>query len=211
MRESDRKKLFGEKGRLLREQEIAALNEGSLEKRNRIFMRRKYLSELAVRSLHAFPAPTVFISYETRSGTPHKDMAVKMFQEHGFEVKTGFDSEVNRADDTLQAIKSHIRASATFLGILTPNLSYELRSSASGEPRHVPSPWVLEEKGIAEAYELPIRLLVDQRVHEDFYLRVKAGKLLNVFSETNFEQTLRSAVDALVRRYHERFLLDGLV
>lgn len=169
-----------------------------------MFMRRRYLSELQLRATSPLPEPSVFISFASASGLQHKERAVKAFQDQGFLVRTGWDPEVQEQDDKLKAIKAHIRKSAVFLGILTKE--YVLGGKQDG--RGVPGVWVLEETGIAGAYEMPMRLLIDQDIHEDFFVKVRGDKLQNVFSSANYETELKKAVDALVRRYNERMVQE---
>jgi hypothetical protein len=203
--QNELRRLIADKNRILRNHEAQLKTEDSPDESllQLAHRRRRFLSDVALRDSDPYPDPTVFISFASKSGTPHKNSAVQKFSEAGFAVRTGWDIEIQGQTDKLAAIKNHIRGSSSFLGIMTPEYFI-----ADADSRSCPGAWVLEEKGIAEAYEKPIRLLIDEKIHPDFYLKVNSEKLQNLFGPTDFETQLSHAVAALTRRYHERLLLE---
>src|SRR5262249_12300165 len=127
--------------------------------------KRRYLSRIAMNQVSIFPEPSVFVSYSS-SGERFGKQAVKTFLDAGIVAKTGFDDELQEKKNVLSAVKDAIGSCALFLGIWTPE--YELVEKGSRQNvRAAPSVWMLEEKGMAEAFNKPFRLLVEETIHND--------------------------------------------
>jgi hypothetical protein len=171
--------------------------------------KRKYLSRIAVNQTGIFPEPSVFVSYSS-SGSAFGKRAVEFCNRLGLVVRTGFDDEVQKKKNVLSAVKDTIDSCALFLGIWTPE--YELVDRTGQKyARAAPSVWMLEEKGMAEAFNKPFRLLVEQSIHNDFWLKTTPNKLQHSFDGSNFETQLKLAIEALMRRYNERHATVALI
>jgi hypothetical protein len=174
-----------------------------------IAYKRRYLSRLVVNQLDIFPEPSVFLSFSDNSGANLGKRAITVCQDRGILVKTGFDNEVQAKLNVLSAVKEAINSCTLFLGIWTAE--YDLVDRGGDRRRAAPSVWMLEEKGMAQAFNKPFRLLVEDSIHNDFWLKTTPGKLQHRFDKSNFESQLRLAVEALIRRYHERHVVTSLI
>jgi hypothetical protein len=147
-----------------------------------------------------YPTPRVFISFSRATAQHHAEKAEKTFLAVEFEVVTGFDPPV-QTERNLRVLTRYIADCSVFLGIWTKDDGLGVLQS---DPRHgVPSPWMLEEKGMAEALGKPIRLLVHESIPADYVRRVTYGDICSYFNNANFESKLAEAREALQQRYHE--------
>jgi hypothetical protein len=194
--------LLNERLRELFLEEMNADERNDHQTKKLIAHKRRYLSRLATSRLMIFPELSVFISF-SESGKRLGEQAVQVCKTLGITAKTGFDDEVQARQNVLSAVKETINSCSLFLGIWTPE--YQLIDNSNPpRARAAPSVWMLEEKGMAQAFNKPFRLLVEETIHNDFWLKTTPDKLQHSFDKSNFESKLRRAIEALVRRYHER-------
>jgi hypothetical protein len=159
--------------------------------------------------------PVLFLSF---SGLGRKlaEHAAELAKEYDFEIKTGFDTEVEigHSEDIPvelnlpQAIISQIFTSNYFLGIWTHDFE-EARNRSGTDGRGgslspslgaVPSVWMPFELGVAAALGLPFRQLVMEGMHQLFYEKPFNTQAQIVFNAANFEKKLRAAFEYFVRK-----------
>jgi hypothetical protein len=150
----------------------------------------------------------VFISFSHATASLHATKAEMLLRAAEFEVVTGFDPPV-QTERNLRVLTRYIADCSVFLGIWTKD--YDLgvgmpNSLSAGGILGVPSPWMREEKGMAEALGKPLRLLVHECIPVEYVRRVTYGDIWSHFNDANFESQLAEACEALQRRYHELLL-----
>jgi hypothetical protein len=163
-------------------------------------MRIRYLLSLKKRvdSASALQSPPrLFVSFSKQHGSVYYEKVKKHAAALDLEINDGFQ----RTDDpnVLTAVRAAITESTLFLAILTP----ELAIGGGRKTTYAPSVWVMEEKGMALALKKPVRLLVHENVHRDFWLRTTPSSLHHVFKKSDFDVHCRSALQALRKRYDE--------
>lgn len=167
--------------------------------------RRKYidrlLNEFALLDKPEAIGRTVFVSYSDKTGSPYFEMLKARLLKDKFEIHTGFDHPAQTDDGTiLGRILTQLRRSSLYCGILTKEI--EVREK-DGVARWAPSVWTVEEKGMALALGKPFVLLVEDGVHEAFWIKTTPHKVHEVFRSDNFHDKLEHAVEALLARYNE--------
>lgn len=160
-----------------------------------IKMKKEYNEEWQVN-----PMPKMFVSYSKRSGAKYFSVVSSIAEEYNLEVLTGFDRK--REENVLHAVMKPIGEAAVFLSIMTEEYSIKMKNK-KGRYMAAPSVWLLEEKGIALAMGKPFRMLVDEKIHEDFWRKTTPEKLASVFGPQNFEEKAREAISALEVRHEE--------
>jgi len=166
--------------------------------------------------------PFLFLSY-SGLGKPLAERAKAMAGEYGFQVKTGFDKEVDLAVDELsddvslpQAIISQIVSSSCFLGIWTddyvstrnkPGMDGRGMSVAESQGT-IPSVWLPFELGIAASHELPFRLLVAEGTHRLYYEQPFNIKKQIMFDAGNFVEQLSTAMQYFRKRLRAKQAAD---
>jgi molecular chaperone HtpG len=112
---------------------------------------------------------TVFLAYGYDEETVALVKTFKlMLERQGVKV---VDGHVDKLGSLSQQIVNRIRSSSMFVGILTP------RDQIKGQKKSVTSVWVIEEKGVATAFELPVLMIVDKNVADQFYGNIEGDSL----------------------------------
>ncbi|MEU0396603.1 ATP-binding protein [Streptomyces sp. NPDC006208] len=104
---------------------------------------------------------TVFLAYGYDEPTAQLVQTFKhLLQDRGISV---IDGQVDAAGSLSEQILRRIRSSSMFVGVLTP------RDKIAGDGGSIASTWVIEEKGAARACGIPVLLIVDKGVAQQFY------------------------------------------
>jgi predicted amino acid-binding ACT domain protein len=158
----------------------------------RLRLATAYHSEEA-RCLKAKDIPWLFLSCAYRG--QYVKETTKIAAEYGYRILTGeeLDSETKR-----DGVISKIRAATHFLGIWTWEKGFPLEERTSEESRlHCPSPWMIWELGVAQAYGLPVRLAISKEVHTESWSRINGDPVHFMFDGSNFLQVVRRALESL--------------
>ncbi len=160
---------------------------------------------------HSSAETVLFVSY-SGLGTALAEAIRVAAKEFDFEIRTGFDSEVDQGfrEDTLvehnlpQAIISQIASSDFFLGIWTREFEDARGRAVPSVTGGMPSVWMPFELGVAAALGLPFRQLVEKGMHPLYCekpFNTTAGIL---FDASNFHAKLHSALKYFDMRRQKR-------
>ena len=166
--------------------------------------RRRYidsvLDQFQERSNATRAGRTVFVSYSTNTGKLYFDSLKERLAKNDFEVHTGFARPPDRDDGSvLGRVLAQLRRCSLYCAILTK----ELEVDDKGTKRWAPSVWTIEEKGMALALGKPFVLLIDEGIHDNFWLKTVPHKLHFRFNSENYQERFDEAVLALMDRYTE--------
>lgn len=116
---------------------------------------------LAGREAEGREPNTVFLAYGYDKETVELVALLRsLLEAHQIKI---IDGRVDKAGSLSRQIIDRIRHSAMFVGILTP------RDQIKGQKKSITSIWVVEEKGVATAFGLPVLMIVDAQVASQFY------------------------------------------
>jgi hypothetical protein len=158
-----------------------------------------YHSEEA-RGLRAKDLQWLFLSCAYRG--QYINETKRVAEEYGFRILTGeeLDSETKR-----DGVISKIRAATLFLGVWTREGGFELEERMNGVSRfYWPSPWMIWELGAAQAYGLPIRLVISNELHPESWNRINGDPVHFMFDGSNFLHVVRRALESLKKAAHVR-------
>ncbi len=176
-------------------------------KRDDVRRRVRYLSDriddLAIAA--SIRRISVFVSYSIDAHD--KCLLVERIarEEFSFEVITGFQELPGGRSNTLGEVKRRIASATGFLGIMTPDFQMPIDMNSGGD-RWCPSIWVAEEKGMALGMEKPFHLLVDERVHQNFFLKTSPEQIHSRFNDESFELMARRALERLEQKFNDYLL-----
>lgn len=170
-----------------------------LEMRLSYFTHLSY--ELRKRAGRGGLKPRVFISYSKGVGAGYAAYVKKLLAEqHKCESITGFDKQPGDETEVLKRVLAGMAEASLYLGILTRE--YQIRQD--GRETWAPGVWTVEEKGMALALRIPLVLLVDEEIDEDFWLKTTPGRVHFRFSAANFHEIAETAVSELVMMHRSR-------
>jgi hypothetical protein len=169
--------------------------------------KRRLLAE--AERAHSRRRKSVFISYTGR-GRAYFDIARERFDQAGFEVRTGFDREVEVGRILPDEIMGRIRESSVFLGIWTHDFDASSLAGLDGRNRAVPAEaggvpgvWMPFELGVAAALNKPFKILFQDTIHR-LYIEKPFGMTPHIaFDHDAFKVKLESALHALSRWYED--------
>ncbi len=152
----------------------------SSEQEEELFRLRKLLEELELdrskieselsKNMPAIKEPnSVFLAYGYDEESLDKVVQFKeMLENQGIKVING---EVDRFGSLSQQIISRIRSSMLFVGILTS------RDSLNDGDDTVPSTWVIEEKGVATAFDIPVLMIVEKSISKNYFGNIEGDSM----------------------------------
>lgn len=174
--------------------------------------RRNVLRDLHVQVREqSAPPKTLFISY-SGSGVALAAKAKSIAGEYGFTVITGFDKATATQKMSLsESIINLIQASQSFLGIWTHD--FDAKSKPGRDARNnqvevlkgqIPSVWMPFELGVAASFRKHFKLLVKQGTHRGYYEKPLHTSAHILFQEADFEESCRTALEALNKWHSDR-------
>lgn len=189
---------------LVIQREAAAEQESDLmakmeNKDRRVFL-DDLLKEIREREIGRIPGKSIFISYGVKSGKDYFEALRRRLDSAGFEVVTGFQKASGDRGNVLARILYQLKRSTVYLGLLTKETRV---SGPHGREQWSPSVWTMEEKGMALALGKPIVLLVQDGIHDDYWLKTAPGKVHLTFTDSNFKEIMKEAEEVVRERYDE--------
>jgi hypothetical protein len=118
-----------------------------------------------------------------------------MLSNSGINIING---EVDKLGSLSQQIIARIQQSIIFVGILTA------RDTLLAEHKTIPSTWVIEEKGVAQAFGIPILMIIESSISNKFFGNIE-GDAMRIEVKDN---TTGAWLDAFVKA--ERYLKNTL-
>lgn len=138
----------------------------------------------------------IFISYSFKM-KDLLDITEKIIQQDkNFELITGKNPFDEKGSPFRDVIINKIKSCDGFLGIWTQ------------KNREKFSPWMLWELGVAQAFNLPFRLLIHDKVDSFFYQTVNPEIHHLTFNDYNFETEARKTIEILVTQIKEHSFFD---
>jgi hypothetical protein len=186
------------------QQEAAAEQVGDLrtraESRDRQIFLDNLLVEFGERKIGRIPSKSVFVSYSKETGGYYFDQLRPRLEAIGFEVVTGFQKALGDRDIVLTRILNQLRRSTVYLGLLTKEMRVK---GPDNRNQWSPSVWTMEEKGMALALGTPFVLLVQEGIHNDYWLKTAPDRVHLTFTRMNFKDKVKEALGAVRDRYDE--------
>lgn len=134
-------------------------------------LRKEYLegeiNRFTKLSLGASTPRNVFISYTKGNGTKYFSILKEELNKRSFSVTTGFENNQNGGGLVLRNVLSQMKTSTIYVGIYTKELIIDSQFGKFWTP----SVWTVEEKGMALGLELPVLLIVENGIHDHFYVK----------------------------------------
>ena len=142
----------------------------------------KLSKESSQKPMNSNEPKSVFLSY----GYDEETMKIvkpfkRMLKERGIKI---IDGKVDQVGSLSKQIISRIRECSMFVGVLTP------RSEIKDQETSLTSIWVIEEKGVATAFGLPVLLIVDKNVSKEFFNNIE-GDAFRLVVKDSYEWTDR--------------------
>ncbi|MEK6372879.1 MAG: hypothetical protein AABO58_09295 [Acidobacteriota bacterium] len=198
---------------------IAARKQGGFPEKVAWEARSRYLHTLysEFRTLaDDIEGKVVFISYSVQSGEIYFKHMEELLRQSGFTVVTGFRSHPGDKSNVIKRVRAQIGRSAVYLGILTKEMQVRLSNVKRGrhredEYRWTPSVWTMEEKGMALALDKPLVLMVENGIHDDFWLKTAPESIHHKFDRESYIDVAEAVHEAIVQRYIESGLKRGAI
>lgn len=182
---------------------VQAKKERNYKEKIRWELRREYIKKQIdeIEGVNKF-SNRVFISYSKSSGEIQYQLVKKMLEKNEFEVTTGFDPIEKDEGIILKRVIKQLKSSSFYIGILTR----EEEVIAKNKSKWIPSVWVIEEKGMALALQLPFALLIDERIDKKYWIKTTPDKLHYLFNESSFCSIAKLAVKHIIDRFEEIYI-----
>ena len=107
----------------------------------------------------------VFISYTKNNGQEYYNLLKEKLEKEGFTVTDGFQSSTKSAGIVIRSILDQMKSATVYVGIYTK----ENKIHVKDKEFWTPSVWTIEEKGMALGLNLPVMLIMEEGIHEDFF------------------------------------------
>ena len=135
------------------------------------------------------PLVGIFVSFMF-SRSELFEVAREPLRDAGCVAHTGQDPDEKNV--FRQVIIDRVRNSQGFLGIWTPREDGQI------------SPWLLWELGVAQAFGLPYRLLIDTQINPDLWRPINPEQQQEVYQEVDFKEKATKAVALLLNEIGTR-------
>lgn len=142
---------------------------------------------------------SVFISYSAKTGRDCFANLKKELLKFDFEVNTGFDRADGDEGNVLKRVLKQLRRSTFYVGII----SKEHQIHVDGILQWTPSVWLLEEKGMALAMQMPIVLCVENGIDENMWKKTTPLNAIHFFDENNFSNLALPVAEEINQRYND--------
>lgn len=160
----------------------------------------RLLREVGGRSADRMPDRSVFISYSLSSGTTYFEVLKSFLEAAGFDVITGFQKADGDKGFLLPRVMLQLKRSTIYVGLLTKEMPVK---GPQGQEHWSPSVWTMEEKGMALVLGKPFILLVQDGIHDDYWVKTAGERVHFKFTRRNSKAVIREVVDAVKDRYRE--------
>jgi len=112
---------------------------------------------------------SVFVAYGyDKETTELVDQFKRMMSDNGVNVS---DGKILKSGSLSKHIIERIRSSSMFIGVLTTRDIMEREASG------IPSTWVIEEKGVAAAFGIPILLIIEESISKRYYGNIEGDSI----------------------------------